>query len=398
MITIIYNSALGIWSGTIYLFMRHIGYTYAQINMFLMAFWIVTFIAELPSGWLSDYFGHINIFLLSCVIRSLGLLILFLTANNVFNLIMVAILTGIGDSLFSGTLDAWFVNKAKRIDKHFKLENAFTITSTCSTILSLLTGFIGAQYLANLNLGYPILAGSILLILCIPFAINEAEGLQRFKLNNVNRLKHFRLTNPLKFEKLKQNLKINRDFYFLSLAGLPLSLIVSGPFNQWQLLFQSNHQPIHTGWILIGVNMCGVIGSGLSGIIMKHFNKLATLILLSVIMTFTTLLSVSINSTWLAVMFFLLHVLATSLDEVFRYTMLHNVIIGDNRNTLISFNNTINAGATLIALSLNGWLSDTYSIKFAWGALAIIGEILTLVGYFWIFIYTKNKSNKVNKN
>ncbi|MCK8606999.1 hypothetical protein [Apilactobacillus ozensis] len=57
------------------------------------------------------------------------------------------------------------------------MENAFTITSTCSTILSLLTGFIGAQYLANLNLGYPILAGSILLILCIPFAINEAEGL-----------------------------------------------------------------------------------------------------------------------------------------------------------------------------------------------------------------------------
>ncbi|MCK8607000.1 MFS transporter [Apilactobacillus ozensis] len=102
MITIIYNSALGIWSGTIYLFMRHVGYTYAQINMFLMAFWIVTFIAELPSGWLSDYFGHINIFLLSCVIRSLGLLILFLTANNVFNLIMVAILTGIGDSLFQG--------------------------------------------------------------------------------------------------------------------------------------------------------------------------------------------------------------------------------------------------------------------------------------------------------
>lgn len=43
LLTSLYNAALGIWSGTIYLFMRHIQYTYADINVFLSVFWIVTF-------------------------------------------------------------------------------------------------------------------------------------------------------------------------------------------------------------------------------------------------------------------------------------------------------------------------------------------------------------------
>ncbi|GLB46298.1 hypothetical protein WR164_02770 [Philodulcilactobacillus myokoensis] len=54
------------------------------------------------------------------------------------------------------------------------------------------------------------------------------------------------------------------------------------------------------------------------------------------------------------------------------------------RTTLISLNNTFNAGATLIALVLNGWLSDQYSVMDAWIIMAVVGFILALIGYVLI--------------
>lgn len=43
LLTSLYNAALGVWGGTIYLFMKHIHYTYADINIFLAIFGVVTF-------------------------------------------------------------------------------------------------------------------------------------------------------------------------------------------------------------------------------------------------------------------------------------------------------------------------------------------------------------------
>lgn len=45
-ISIFYTVGTSLWSGTIYLFMRHNGYNYSQINLFLEIFWLVTFLRK----------------------------------------------------------------------------------------------------------------------------------------------------------------------------------------------------------------------------------------------------------------------------------------------------------------------------------------------------------------
>ncbi|WP_353485967.1 MFS transporter [Apilactobacillus xinyiensis] len=380
----LYNIALGVWSGTIYLYMKNIGYSYSQINLFLIIFWLCTFIAELPSGMLSDYFGNINVFILSCLIRSIGLFCLIFAAGHIWILLLCAMLTGVGDSLFSGTLDSWFVNKAKKVNSDFIVKNSFSIANTVSTTFALLAGFLGAQYLANINLSYPIIIGSVILLLPIFIALNEMEPiyLKQFKFSCVS----FSLSGNLS----KNIVKSNKPFFYLSWAFLPITFIVAGPFNQWQLMFQTNGHKIETGWILIGVNICGVLGSGLSSFLNSRSHKIIILIFLSFLMAITMVISVSTSYKILAILFFLMHVLITSTDEVFRYTILHNNISGNNRTTLISFNNTLNAGANLVVLFLNGWLSDTYSIRFAWKSLAIVGFTITFISYL-ILMYKFRK-------
>lgn len=388
LLTSLYNAALGIWSGTIYLFMRHIQYTYADINVFLSVFWIVTFFSELPSGILADKFGRINVFILSCLTRSIGLLFLFFDTGDGWSLIISAILTALGDSLYSGTLDSWFIEKAKFIDKNYQINNVFSLTTSISTAVSLISGFIGAQFLANINLGYPILAGAILLLCPIPFAWSEKELEQRSQLR-IEDFKQSLSTEIINLKSIKAIIRNNKNFFLYSLSFLPITLIVTGPYNQWQLFFQQGLKTVQTGWILIGVNFLGVLGAYIAGYLLKMKRQIMLLALLSFINAGTIIFASSVGVRILAIMLFWVHVLFTSSDEVVRYTILHKQVNGAKRTTLISINNTLNAAATLIALGINGWLSDAYSIGLAWTITAIAGLLLTIAGYLTISYVTR---------
>ncbi|KRM06381.1 permease of the major facilitator superfamily protein [Liquorilactobacillus ghanensis DSM 18630] len=388
LLTSLYNAALGIWSGTIYLFMRHIQYTYADINVFLSVFWIVTFFSELPSGILADKFGRINVFILSCLTRSIGLLFLFFDTGDGWSLIISAILTALGDSLYSGTLDSWFIDKAKFIDKNYQINNVFSLTTSISTAVSLISGFIGAQFLANINLGYPILAGAILLLCPIPFAWSE-KGLEQRSQLRIEDFKQSLSAEIINLKSIKAIIRNNKSFFLYSLSFLPITLIVTGPYNQWQLFFQQGLKTVQTGWILIGVNFLGVLGAYIAGYLLKMKRQIMLLTLLSFINAGTIIFASSVGVRILAIMLFWVHVLFTSSDEVVRYTILHKQVNGAKRTTLISINNTLNAAATLIALGINGWLSDAYSIGLAWTITAIAGLLLTIAGYLTISYVTK---------
>ncbi|MFT8606639.1 MAG: MFS transporter [Liquorilactobacillus ghanensis] len=342
----------------------------------------------MPSGILADKFGRINVFILSCLTRSIGLLFLFFDTGDGWSLIISAILTALGDSLYSGTLDSWFIEKAKFIDKNYQINNVFSLTTSISTAVSLISGFIGAQFLANINLGYPILAGAILLLCPIPFAWSEKELEQRSQLR-IEDFKQSLSTEIINLKSIKAIIRNNKNFFLYSLSFLPITLIVTGPYNQWQLFFQQGLKTVQTGWILIGVNFLGVLGAYIAGYLLKMKRQIMLLALLSFINAGTIIFASSVGVRILAIMLFWVHVLFTSSDEVVRYTILHKQVNGAKRTTLISINNTLNAAGTLTALGINGWLSDAYSIGLAWTITAIAGLLLTIAGYLTIFYVTK---------
>ncbi|MED4962918.1 MFS transporter [Heyndrickxia coagulans] len=110
---ILYNMGIMVFGGTLYLYMKSIHDSYADINLFLSIFWIVGFITEIPSSVIADTFGRKKTLISSCVIRSIGLFLLFFDWGNMVFLILSSIFTLPGESLRSGTVDSWMIDSIR---------------------------------------------------------------------------------------------------------------------------------------------------------------------------------------------------------------------------------------------------------------------------------------------
>lgn len=398
LISVLYAAGLGVWSGTIYIYMKHIHFTYGQINLFLTVFWITTFFSELPSGIIADTFGRLETVIVSTIIRAIGLLILTVSSANILILLFSAFLTGLGESLYSGAPDSWLVDKMQEMGLESTFGNIYSKTTFFTSITSLISGYIGANWLAHLSLKLPLIVGSMILLAIIPLLLiiitrdGEPKPKKKIRFHKIN----FKASLKSMYQILKEGLKEikgNRNILKYLLAFLPITLIVTGPFNQWQLFFPTSGKLINTGNILIGINVMGIIGSYLA----KYFlsgskNKLIVLTILTFLNATTVILSVLFNRNYLSVIFLWLHILFVSSDEVSRYSVLQLLIKSKARSTLISLKNTLEAAMTIIALGINGFLSDRFGIGVAWVVLALVGGLLTLGFYFNIMLTSQKES------
>lgn len=398
LISVLYAAGLGVWSGTIYIYMKHIHFTYGQINLFLTVFWITTFFSELPSGIIADTFGRLETVIVSTIIRAIGLLILTVSSANILILLFSAFLTGLGESLYSGAPDSWLVDKMQEMGLESTFGNIYSKTTFFTSITSLISGYIGANWLAHLSLKLPLIVGSMILLAIIPLLLiiitrdGEPKPKKKIRFHKIN----FKASLKSMYQILKEGLKEikgNRNILKYLLAFLPITLIVTGPFNQWQLFFPTSGKLINTGNILIGINVMGIIGSYLA----KYFlsgskNKLIVLTILTFLNVTTVILSVLFNRNYLSVIFLWLHILFVSSDEVSRYSVLQLLIKSKARSTLISLKNTLEAAMTIIALGINGFLSDRFGIGVAWVVLALVGGLLTLGFYFNIMLTSQKES------
>lgn len=398
LISVLYAAGLGVWSGTIYIYMKHIHFTYGQINLFLTVFWITTFFSELPSGIIADTFGRLETVIVSTIIRAIGLLILTVSSANILILLFSAFLTGLGESLYSGAPDSWLVDKMQEMGLESTFGNIYSKTTFFTSITSLISGYIGANWLAHLSLKLPLIVGSMILLAIIPILLiiitrdGEPKPKKKIRFHKIN----FKASLKSMYQILKEGLKEikgNRNILKYLLAFLPITLIVTGPFNQWQLFFPTSGKLINTGNILIGINVMGIIGSYLA----KYFlsgskNKLIVLTILTFLNATTVILSVLFNRNYLSVIFLWLHILFVSSDEVSRYSVLQLLIKSKARSTLISLKNTLEAAMTIIALGINGFLSDRFGIGVAWVVLALVGGLLTLGFYFNIMLTSQKES------
>lgn len=374
---------IAVFGSTLYLYMGTLGYNFSQINIFLAVFWIVGFFTEIPSGLIADSFGRKNTLIASCIVRSFGLLLLFLDWGNITFLILGAIFTSIGESLKSGTVDSWMIDSIQAVDEKYQFEKVFSFNQIVGTTFSLLSGYFGAQILGIVDLSYPVLAGVIILLITVIVIV--------FFMKDSN---NERVSSEIKgigtaFSALKKTtgegfsfLKKDKTFFLICISFLPLSLIVTGPFNQWQLFFQEGRESLNTGYIYIGLSLFGMLGAFLSSKVSAlSENKIYILIASTLINTAAVAVCVLVENYILAICLFFVHVTITATEEVIRYTFLNQNINKENRATLLSFFNTLEAGATILALLVNGLFSDLYGIGNAWLIMSVISIVVSVPVY-----------------
>lgn len=369
----LYASGIGIWSGTIYLYMKAVHYSYGQINLFLVIFWITSFLTEIPMGMLADKYGQLKISMMSCFIRSLGLLSIALSNLNITYLIIGAILTALGQSMYSGSLDSWIVNQTEK--SPINLDKLFAHKSLIVAATTMLSGYIGSQYLGNINLKYPLVIGALLLLLPIPVFIALDHQFTDFK----QPIDLKSLKSMFRFKQKPVHLSKNLIVYFLML--LSVLFITTNPYNQWQLFFQKNNGHIETGYILVAINLVSILGSYLISKI-KIKNRVQLFSNQLYLLTFFLILAVFFRSKFktISIIFFLMHTLITSSNEVIQVSLLQTKITSNkNRTTITSFYNCLESLISIAIIGVNGIVSDKFGIGVGWISFAIVGIFLFII-------------------
>ncbi|EMF0636205.1 MFS transporter, partial [Enterococcus faecium] len=172
--------SLQLFGAISYIFLNQKGYSFFEINLYLSIFWFISTVMEIPSGIFVDVIGTRKTLILSYCTRAIGLMA-FLFSYNIEILIVSGILTGVAEALSSGTLDTWITNEIKCKNNSISVKNIFSRIRTISPIVGIISGFIGAQYFAKINIKIPffisMLSFFIIAILAI-FLIDEPRKLK----------------------------------------------------------------------------------------------------------------------------------------------------------------------------------------------------------------------------
>lgn len=380
----IYNIGLAFFGGTLYLLMQQHGYSASNINLFLITFWIVAFFFEMPSGIFADAFGARKTIIVSGILRIVGLGILLFNFSAISILIISAILTGISDTLKSSTLEAWVANE---IQKN-KLDIFFANSSKVNTVINLLGGFFGAQVLGKIDYAYPVIASIVLFALAIlvsmfvlPRKPLEPDGVY----NGAKKIN-------LKFSAYKTTLKNGADelkknyqFHWIVLAFVPSIILVTQPFNQWQLYFNESKfgNNYLMGWILLGINISAIFGARLSQILSKKFGKTFKMISIILLVNFGFICIVAMTKNiYIAIFAFLVHSMITSSQEIIQSTMLNGQLNNEARTMMLSIFNTVESLITVIVLGVDSLLIHVMDIGTAWIILGAISILIAIPVFY----------------
>lgn len=89
---------------------------------------------------------------------------------------------------------------------------------------------------------------------------------------------------------------------------------------------------------------------------------------------------------------FLLNTIFGSIEKILQETILQqSITMESNRATIISVSKALDAGVSVIVLSINGYISDNFGICSAWIFLATLGIVLFGISYL-----LNRKAVKVN--
>ena len=91
----LFSLSLALFGATTAIFLRKQGFSFLQINSFMLVFWLANFLTELPAGVVADTYGRKTALLIAALIRASGLVLLYF-ARTTSLLAASAILTAVG--------------------------------------------------------------------------------------------------------------------------------------------------------------------------------------------------------------------------------------------------------------------------------------------------------------
>ena len=359
-----------------YLLLIYLGYSMTEIGLLLATFTATTMVAEIPSGILVDSIGEKRVMSLSFLLRAIGLFFMAGTRNIVV-LILTAVLTGLAVSLSSGTLQSWIVNEIKEAKAPYDIAQVFSNLKIIGPFFGLLSGFVGAQILGKDNPAIPFYVASAILIgLLVYVQLVPNVFKPRPRQNHWGQIKRVYQETVVN---LIEALKDSRILLYFIMFSIPAVLDL-GPSNQWQVILGDAVQDYIVGYYIIGIGLATILSNlFLSKVLLKKKRDMVALIDRVLLLDVVTLLIISFYLPVFPYLF-LFHVFLVGINGTLIITYIHEKLIKQDhlRTSLVSSFYSLQALASSLLLTVNGYLSDLIGISKTWLAFTLISMLVFL--------------------
>ena len=365
-----------------------------QISLLFGVYALTTMAMELPFGGLADTIGRKPVFL-TAVVFSLLSLALFLSTRDFYVLALSFAFIGFGRALRSGTLDAWFVERFKRVAPHVDVQPALAKAQSANA-LGLALGAVFGGLLPDV---FGRATSAILLsIYDVSYAVSFAVmlGVLVFTLRAIDEP-----PRPIKagafvhgFAQVPQVIKdasglaLKHPVLSILFAALAFFLMATNPV---EVIWPTHAKPMLDqayastviGIVTATYFFAIALGAALSVPVSRVFQRRHAATLAAM---FTCLAGVQVALALQGgivgfVLVFVLYSVLLGVIESPASSILHSCVEDRHRSTLLSLRSLVQQLGAALGLLLAGAVGDLYSTPIAWGVGAVfllIAALLTL--------------------
>jgi MFS transporter, DHA1 family, quinolone resistance protein len=365
-----------------------------------------TVLLELPTGGLADSLGRKRVYMMAVAVHLMALVV-FLGAYDYFTVALAALILGVGRSLSSGSMDAWFVDEFTASRPHSDLQGALAKANAViplglgvgsliggvipMTLGGALHGILGSSvYSANLMIAAVV---DIIQLVLTSFLIKETVWVPRIGgvkegFRDVPRVVKTSVTYGVK----------DRTLSMLLLTILALGFGIAGLELLWQprvtALIGSGSNTWILGVLAAGYFLTTSVGSVLITPICSRLNN--DLLLVMAILTaalgaiMITLSAQASIATF--TLFYLLTYLVMGMSSSPYGTLYNSQVPSEHRSTMLSFQSLVAQAGGLVGSVILGWVAGVAGIPSAW---ALGGGVVAISSLGFIVLIMRRRRGTV---
>ena len=337
-------------------------------------------IFEIPTGVVADTAGRRISFLLSVAILFVSTWAYVAVARNGGGLLwfaVVSVFMGLGFTFYSGAVEAWLVDALNFSGFDGSLDRVFARGAFISGA-AMLIGTVGGGFLGSQNLSWPYILRSLLLagvFIVAYFTMHDLGYISR------------PLTRETASSEVRQVIRASiqhgwnqRPVRLLMIVSFIQASFFAWAFYAWQpyfldLLGQSGAVWI-AGVIAAAIALATMAGNALVERLARYCTRRTTMLLWAVVIQAISAVGVGLSdSFWPALIFFLIMMGATGVTQPVAQAYMHQMIPGEERATIISFNSMFSSIGSVLGQTGLGRMAQTRSIASGY----VFGGLFTLL-------------------
>lgn len=376
------KQSLFIWPISL-IYFRGIGLSFTEIMLLEAISGVVTFVCEVPSGIMADKFNRRKLIIYGEILNLAGLFIM-LFFKNFYILACCSVLSGIGNSLVSGSDEALIYDSFKNFDETDSFQGYLSKTQMWSLRFYALTTLMsGALY--KINTYIPIVLSIIIEILAIIFVCGMSEI--RIGQESTSTLKSELRTQIDNIKEIMTNKRLIELFYIYIIMMIIISNInyVSQSF-----LTDNGIDYAYIGLVFFVFNIISSFGAKYAAD--KKLKSILIMLIYSVL-----LIGLCFCNIYIALMIFAVSRFINGMVWPILNSEINDKIRSENRATILSYKNLFVQISFIVFDPLVGVSLDKFGMRHTYGLMGIILFIVIVITVM-VKISSNNKHSNVTSH